>query len=116
MRSISFQFRLAHAGRPQEFERLYVERVGGSNLRRLCRTARAGFVDLPISPASRYVNVTKREGTRGMPRWGDFLGLRNHNRLDRLFIASGFTHEPDPSDPSTTVSILRYVLFGDEEG
>ena len=75
-----------------------------------------GFVDLPISAASNYDNVTTAIGTRGAPRWGDFMGIRNHAEREARFISTGFTLEADPDDESATLEFPRYTIFSRRQG
>lgn len=75
-----------------------------------------GFVDLPISAASRYENLVTAKGTRGAPRWGDFMGIRNHAEHEARFIATGYTIHEDPSSPPNSESRARYTIFSRPEG
>ena len=75
-----------------------------------------GFVDLPISAASNYDNVTTATGTRGAPRWGDFMSIRNHPEHEPRFISTGYTLHEDPANPSKTQSRPRYTIFSSRQG
>ena len=75
-----------------------------------------GFVDVPISAASNYDNVTTAKGTRGADRWGDFMNIRNHPEHEPRFIATGYTLDPDPADASKTLTFPRYTIFSRQQG
>lgn len=74
-----------------------------------------GFVDLPISAASKYENLVTAKGTRGAPRWGDFMSLRNHAEHEARFIATGYTIHEDPGNPANNESHPRYTIFSRRE-
>jgi hypothetical protein len=70
-----------------------------------------GFMDLPISPASSYDNVVTAQGTRGAPRWGDFMSIRNHPEYKDRFISTGYTIHEDPQSRPPTETRPRYTIF-----
>jgi hypothetical protein len=72
-----------------------------------------GFPQLPFSRASGYDHVTTATGSKGAPRWGDFISLRNHDERDDLFIGTGYTTHASASDPNTASATARYVVFGE---
>jgi hypothetical protein len=75
-----------------------------------------GFVELPITNTSQYENVATAQGSRGAPRWGDFMSIRNHAEHEARFIATGYTLDPDPGQPTDTLAFPHYTIFSRRQG
>jgi hypothetical protein len=74
----------------------------------------AGFVEMPISPASKFVNYTFAKSTVGADRWGDFLTTHPHDRRADTFVTAGFVVQKSTREgaaPDNVESVVHYVEY-----
>ncbi len=73
-----------------------------------------GFVEMPITSASKFINYTFAKSTVGAERWGDFFTTHPHDRRADTFVTAGFVVQKSSSpgaDPDDLESVVHYVEY-----